>query len=252
MRRLLSCGLAVGVALWGCGAGAQATRTVSEGQIKGELVLPAKTPAPGIFVLHTAFGRVNSFDIAMAKALAAAGFVAFAPEYPLSTPPDSWVPAYLQWLKARPEVAGQPLGAVGFSAGGSRVFAFAVNDPSVKAVVAYYGSYDYRNSPLANLRRLPSGGPISVADRINAATLMFYGDRDTESTADQAERMKQALSARNVPVEVVGYPGAYHGFDRGPEAGSDRTTNGTIMAYDSKAAADAQQRTIAWFKTWLK
>lgn len=245
-------GLVLAGALLAMPAGAQTMRTISEGEVKGELVLPARTPAPGILVLHTAHGRVHPADIAMAKALAAAGFVAFAPEYSLSSPPDALAKRYLPWFKARPEVAGQPLGAVGFSAGASRAFTFSVNDPSVKALVAYYGSYDYKKSPLQQLRNLGPAGPIGVADKVNAATLMFYGDADSESTAAQAAAMKTALAAHGVPVEVVGYPGAHHGFDRGPEGDTDRTSNGTIMKFDSKAAADAQQRTIAWFKTYLK
>jgi dienelactone hydrolase len=231
---------------------AQSTRTISDGKIKGLLVLPAVTPAPGIFVLHTAYGRVHSADAAMAEVLAKAGFVAFAPEYPLQAAPSRYVPPYLEWLKARPEVRGQKLGAVGFSAGGARVFYFAAQDRDVTAVVSYYGTYDYKTASLSQVRALPEAGPIGLVDQMNAATLIFHGDRDTESTADQVARMEQALKARGLPVETVTYPGAYHNFDRGPEAAGDRTSNGTIVQYNSSAATDAQRRTVEWFTRYLK
>lgn len=64
--------------------------------------------------------------------------------------------------------------------------------------------------------------------------------------------MEQALKGRGLPVQVVTYPGAYHNFERGSEAGPDSTNNGTIVAYSSSAAADAQKRTIDWFSQYLK
>lgn len=163
---------------------AQTTRTISEGKINGLLMLPSVTPAPGIFVLHTAYGKVHPADVAMAKVLAAAGFVAFAPEYPLPISPSIYVPHYLEWFKARPEVRGQKLGAVGFSAGGSRVFYFAASDSDVKAVVSYYGTYDYKTASVPQIRALPDAGPIGLVDRMSAATLILHGDKDTKSTAD--------------------------------------------------------------------
>ena len=92
-----------------------------------------------------------------------------------------------------------------------------------------------------------------MVDRIHAATLMLHGERDTEVPLEQVERMKQALLAKGLPAEVVIYPGAYHNFDRGPEGGGgDRTSNGTPVAYNGPAAADSAQRTVEWFRKYLK
>jgi dienelactone hydrolase len=57
-----------------------------------------------------------------------------------------------------------------------------------------------------------------------------------------------------LPVEVVIYPNTYHFFDRGrePPMGRDVTSNGTPVAYNGTAATDAQARTIAWLKTYLR
>jgi dienelactone hydrolase len=223
---------------------------VSDGRVSGELYVPAKVPAPGVFVLHTACGKVGPGDRAMAKTLANAGFVAFAINYPVQGKP-TWVPTYIDWLKARPEVGNQPMGAVGFSAGGRRVFSFAMS-PLVKAVVAFYGTYDLAASSIAKMRASAEGSPIRFVDKMHAAALMLHGDKDSEAPPDQASRMKAALQARGLPAEVVIYPGDYHGFDRGPECGSDVTPNGTVLKHDPAAERDSYARTVAWFKTYLK
>src|SRR5581483_3216250 len=73
------------------------SQDISAGRVSGVFVAPARVPAPAIFVLHTAWGRVHSADIAYAKALAGAGFVAFAINYPGKGKP-TWVPEYLGWM----------------------------------------------------------------------------------------------------------------------------------------------------------
>ena len=223
---------------------------IAEGEISGELYVPASIPAPGVFVLHTACGKVGVGDRAMAKALAEAGFVAFAINYPREGQ-TGWVRTYIEWLKARPEVAGQPMGAVGFSAGAAFVYSFALS-PSVKAVVSYYGTYDRAASPVHKFRTNLERSPVRRVDKMGAAALILHGDKDSEAPPDQAERMRQALQSKGLPAEVVIYPGAYHGFDRGQDCGSDITPNGTVLKYDAAAARDASARTIAWFKTYLR
>ncbi len=187
-----------------------------------------------------------------AKDLAAAGFVAFAINYPLGAKTAEWVRPYIKWLKARPEAAGQPLGAVGFSAGGRNVFFFA-RSPDVKAVVSYYGTYDLTTTPIPSMRRdNPAASPIKFVDQTHVAALLLHGAKDTEVPLEQLERMKLAMQAKGLPVEVVIYPGAYHCFDRGPPtANSDRTQEGTLMVYDAAAGRDAETRSIAWFRKYL-
>lgn len=139
-------------------ASAQQSRTVRSDDAKGELFLPARTPAPLIFVLHTAWGHVSPNDVQYSRMLAQAGFVAFAIEYPLTGGPG-WVPRYLKLAAAQPEAAGQPWGAVGFSAGGPRTFWLAAGAPDrFKAVVSYYGTYDFQTTPVAAMRRSDSRG----------------------------------------------------------------------------------------------
>lgn len=255
LRGVLGIGLAAVLMAFSQTANAQ--KTINEAGVSGELYIPAVTPAPGVLVLHTGGGRIDPGDEKMAKALAAAGFVALAFNYKVGDhrPDAAFGAAALNWLKSRPEVAGKPLGAVGFSAGGARVFWLAARDPSIKAVVSYYGTYDYSTSPVFKTRYDHATlSPIMLVPRLNAAVLLLNGGSDTEVPVEQIERMKQAVAARGLPVDAVVYPGAYHLFDRGRELSMGRnvTKDGTPVAYDSRAAADAQARTITWFRTYLK
>src|SRR5437763_516029 len=152
LRAVVS-GVVAGV-LFAFSAHAQRTQTVDEGGVSGELFLPPKTPAPGVLILHPATGRIGAGDSNMGKALAAAGFVAFAFNYKVGDhrPDGAFADPALAWFKRRPEIAGKPLGAVGFSAGGARVFWIAAHDPSIRAVVSYYGTYDYSTSPVFKTR----------------------------------------------------------------------------------------------------
>jgi dienelactone hydrolase len=236
---------------------ANAQKTINEAGVAGELFLPSALPAPGILVLHTGGGHVDTGDKTMAKALASAGFVVLAFTYKVGDhrPDGAFGAAALGWLKSRPEVAGKPLGAVGFSAGGARVFWLAARDPSIKAVVSYYGTYDYSTSPVFKTRYDHATlSPVMLVPRLNAAVLLLNGGSDTEVPVEQVERMKQAVAARGLPVEAVVYPSVLHLFDRGRESTMKRdvTKDGTPVAYNGRAAADAQARTIAWFRTYLK
>jgi dienelactone hydrolase len=237
-------------------ADAQSSRTVRGEDASGELFLPARTPAPLIFVLHTAWGRVSPADVQYSKMLAQAGFVAFAIEYPSARGSGrGWVKPYLKLAMAQPEGAGQPWGAVGFSAGGPRTFWLAAGAPDrFKAVVSYYGTYDFQTTPVAAMRMPDSrGSPIAMLDRVHVAALLLHGAKDNEVPVEMVERMKAAMVARGLPVEAVVYPDCYHDFDRGPEPGMGGTTsNGTYVVYNSKCEADARARTVTWFRTYLK
>ncbi len=235
------------------GAGAQAQvneQNISDGPVSGVFVTPARVPAPGIFVLHTAWGRVHPQDVAYAKMLAAAGFVAFAINYSGKGKPV-WVKDYLAWMTKRPEVGSLPFGAVGFSMGGRCAFYFGVS-PRVKAIVSYYGTYDLRTTPIPAMHSdVPRASPINLVPELNCAALLLHGGADTEVPLEQVERMKQAMLARGLPCEEVVYPGCYHAFDRGPPSSSDRTNEGTLMKYDGAASKDSAARSIAWFRKYL-
>lgn len=233
---------------------AQESRLIEEDGASGILVVPAKVPAPLIFVLHSARGSVMPADLEYAKVLAREGFVAFAINYKSGGPGATWVKTFEKLAQQQPEVANMPWGAIGFSAGGPLTFWMAAGAPrKFKAVVSYYGTYDFTTSPVSGMKSSSTkGSPLYMLDRFNVAALLLHGGKDTEVPVEMVERMKAAMGAKGMPVESVIYPNCFHAFDRGSEGFSDVTRNFTYLEYNDTCATDAQARTIAWFKTHLK
>jgi carboxymethylenebutenolidase len=84
-------------------------------------------------------------------------------------------------------------------------------------------------------------GLVDESAAMQTPWLGLFGDADESIPVDDVERLRSTLDEK-APVahEVVRYPGAQHGFncDQRP-------------SYDREAAADAWQRTLAWFATHL-
>src|SRR5437867_6783068 len=129
------------------------------GSIKGYFAKPANASGklPGILVIHENRG-LNPYIEDVARRLAVANFVAFAPDAltPLGGYPGDEEKAVALWgqldaakrtedlvaaygvLKARPECTGK-VGAVGFCFGGGMDNTFAVRLPDLAAAVPFYG-----------------------------------------------------------------------------------------------------------------
>jgi len=213
-------------------------------------------PAPGVLVLHTATatGVHEQEDEDYARALARQGFVAVVPDYVIlgkrrwNRGIQAALRQVAQGVAKLPEVAGKPVGIVGFSLGSTGLMASAVT-PTIKAVVIYYGAYD----PFAvktELRRPPAGTIVPlddvVAQGIGAATLLLHGEKDDEVPASQAAQMHEKLKKFGKTSKLVTYPNAYHRFDRGHDGKSKYH-----YEVDAKARDDAFQRTVAWLKQYL-
>jgi carboxymethylenebutenolidase len=180
---------------------------------------------PGVIVIHEIFG-MSDWIRSVADSLAAAGFVAIAPDLltrrgttPKLTdvrraiselPPDSITVdldatyAYLQTLKA---VRRDAIGVIGFCWGGGQSFRYATNNPALKGAVVCYG---------------PAPDTASLG-RIAAPVFGVYGENDARITAavPDVERAMQAAGKRYAKAV---YPGAGHGFlrTREPAAVADR------------------------------
>ena len=180
----------------------------------------------------------------MARRLAVADFIAFAPDgltslggYPgddekglalfgkldrAKLAEDFFAAA--NWLRARPDGTGK-LGAVGFCFGGGVVNQLAVRmGADLAAGVPFYGSQ-------------PS--PADAA-KIKAPINAQYGELDTRINAGR-EAYDAALTQASVPHESHVYKGANHGFH-----------NDTTPRYDEAAAKEAWQRTLDWFNKYLR
>jgi carboxymethylenebutenolidase len=214
------------------------------GSIKGYLVRPTdETKLPAVLVIHENRG-LNPYIEDVARRLAVADFIAFAPDaltslggYPGDD--DKGLTLFQQldrgkmsedflaaarWLKSRPDTT-RKLGAVGFCFGGGVVNQLAVlMGPDLAAGVPFYGAQ-------------PSAAD---AVRIKAPINAQYGEQDTRITAGWPA-FDTALTEAKVPHEGHVYKGANHGFH-----------NDTTPRYDEAAAKEAWQRTLDWFNKYLR
>jgi carboxymethylenebutenolidase len=214
------------------------------GSIKGYLARPASAEKlPCILVIHENRG-LNPYIEDVARRLAVANFIAFAPDGLTSVggyPGDDEKALALfkevdqgklkedflaaaAWLKSRPDSTGK-IGAVGFCIGGSMVNALAVAmGPDLAAAVPFYGVQ-------------PSA---EDAARIKAPINAQYGELDSRITPGWPA-FDEALTAAGVPHEGHVYKGANHGFH-----------NDTTPRYDEAAAKEAWGRALDWFNKYLR
>ena len=184
----------------------------SDVPVRTWVVQPERSPAPVVVVVHDLY-RLGSWVRSIADALAAEGFLAVAPDLPSGLTPegsilggeDGLVPAVAligpgtrtrrldavrSWALELP-AAGESLGLVGFSWGGSAGFAYAVEQPELDALVVFYG-----DAP-----RVPSD-----YGRIEAPVLGLYGgELETAATMPGA---REAMAAAGKSFEGIVYDGA--------------------------------------------
>jgi carboxymethylenebutenolidase len=214
------------------------------GSIKGYLARPANAAKlPAVLVIHENRG-LNPYIEDVARRLAVANFIAFAPDaltslggYPgddekglalfakldRAKATEDFLAAAM-WLKSRPDCTGK-LGAVGFCYGGGIVNQLAVRmGPDLGAGVPFYGTQ-------------PSADDVT---KIKAPINAQYGELDARIT-DGWPAFDAALTQAEVPHEGHIYKGANHGFH-----------NDTTPRYDEAAAKEAWQRTLDWFNKYLR
>jgi carboxymethylenebutenolidase len=214
------------------------------GSIKGYLARPAQgKKLPVVLVIHENRG-LNPYIEDVARRLALAKFIAFAPDgltsvggYPGSDEKgaaafrtvdgkkmtEDFVAA-ARWLKARPD-STRKLGAVGFCFGGGMVNQLAVRlRADLNAGVAFYGRQ-------AGAEDVP---------KISAPLLLHYAGNDERVNAGIAA-YEAALKANKKVYAQHMYEGKQHGFH-----------NDTTPRYDEAAAKLAWTRTLEWFNKYLR
>ena len=214
------------------------------GSIKGYLVRPANTEKlPAVLVVHENRG-LNPYIEDVARRLAIANFIAFAPDgltsvggYPGDDEKGAALfkkvdPAKMQadflaaaeWLRTLPDSTGK-IGAVGFCFGGGVVNKLAVSMGSeLDAAVPFYGLQ-------------PSAAD---AAKIKAPINAQYAELDTRITGGWPA-FDAELTAAHVPHEGHIYKNANHGFH-----------NDTTPRYDEAAAKEAWRRTLDWLNKYLR
>jgi len=214
------------------------------GTIKGYLARPSNSKKlPVVLVIHENRG-LNPYIEDVARRLALANFVAYAPDgltsvggYPgddekgaaafrsvdRTKMTEDFVAA-AKWLKARSD-STKKLGAVGFCFGGGMVNQLAVRlGADLNAGVAFYGRQ----------------ASVDDVPKISAPLLFNYAGNDQGVNAGIAT-YEAALKANNKVFEQQMYEGKQHGFH-----------NDTTPRYDEAAAKLAWTRTLDWFNKYLK
>lgn len=108
--------------------------------------------------------------------------------------------------QASPNAVPGKVAVVGFSQGGGGVLAHAVVMPElINSAVAYYPSVSWVRSNIAGL-----------AGRIQIPVLVLAAERDRFNNCCLIETIRElesAARAKQLPLELVVYPNAYHGFN---------------------------------------
>ena len=218
---------------------------LGHGEGRGYLVLPkdsANTKAPTVLVIHENRG-LNPYIKDVARRLAKAGFIAFAPDalHPVGGYPgnddqgramqgamdrqkiEQDFIAAAAFIKAHPQGNGK-LGAVGFCFGGYIVNMLAATIPELLAAgVPFYGT------PAAEGIRTNVRGPLLV----QLAGL----DKRVNDTWPAYEA---TLRQQGASYTMHEYPEVNHGFH-----------NDSTGRYDQAAAELAWQRTVAFLRQHL-
>jgi carboxymethylenebutenolidase len=204
------------------------------------------TPAergPGVIVIQEWWGLVPHIE-RIADRFAQVGFVALAPDLyhgESTKSPDQAgklmmsmridqaerdLAGAIDALAARPEVTSKKVGTIGFCMGGALSLFAASKNPEVGACVVFYGGHPNVKPDLASLQ---------------APVLGIFGEKDNFVTPEAVKDLDQKLTALGKRHEFHTYPNAQHAFfnDERPEV------------YDAAAAADAWQKTLAFFRREL-
>jgi carboxymethylenebutenolidase len=221
-------------------------------KLKSFVVYPERKEKAGVvIVIHEIFG-LSDWVRGVADQLAAAGFIAIAPDLLSGKGPDGGGTAEIEAAKGnvrqvigtlKPDEVAKMLDAVreygiklpaangnsasiGFCWGGSASFQYAVHQPALNAAVVYYGT-----SP---------SGPEAFKN-IKAPVLGLYGSDDARVNAT-IEPARNEMKKLGKPYTANIYEGAGHGFLRQQ---SGREAN-------AKAAARGWQATVAFLNENLK
>jgi len=202
------------------------------GSFGGYLARPAGDEAlPAVIVYMEIFG-VNSHIRDVTDRVAREGYVAIAPDYFHRTGPgielgyddagmaggmkllgqlkaDEMIAdaeATLAYLRGRPDVEGDRIGAMGFCIGGHMTYLTACTT-DVKVSAPFYGGG-------IAAPKGPGGAPSTVSRTpgIKGAILCLFGGKDALIPPDQVETIRKAIADAGVRGECVVYPDADHGF----------------------------------------
>jgi carboxymethylenebutenolidase len=224
------------------------TERITYAGVQGEMAAYVARPKedkkyPAVIVIHENRG-LNAHIEDVARRAAKAGYLAVAPNAlaPIGGTPANEDEARTKFQQLKQEDSNQNFirvfdylntrkdytgnaGCVGFCWGGAMSNRLAVNVPTLKAAVAFYGQQ-------------PKAEDVP---NIKAAVQLHYGELDERVNAGMAA-YEEALKKNNIVYEQYVYKGAQHAFhnDTAP------------TRYNEEAAKLAWGRTIEFFGKHLK
>lgn len=231
------------------------TTKTPDGDMRVYIARPeGNEPLPGLIVIQEIFG-VNDHIQDVTRRFAEQGYVAAAPEIyhrferkevPYTDIQAGFalrqrlsddqvmmdVNATYDLLNSRPDVRHGQIGMVGYCYGGRVVYLAATRNPNIKAFASYYGGAIVADSPDA---------PINGTANIRNPIILFFGEQDQSIPMEQVRQIEAALKREGKQFELYTYPQAGHGFFCDQRPGN----------YNAEAAADAWQKTLAFFKRHL-
>ena len=210
---------------------------------------------PAVLVFMEIFG-INGHIRDVTERVAREGYVALAPDYFHRTGPGveyaydddgmakgmgllsqlvademiSDAQAALASLRARDDVKGGRIGAMGFCIGGHMTYLTACAT-DIRAAASFYGG------GIAGSQG-PGGAPSTLGrtGEIQGRILCLFGEQDALIPSDQVAAIQTALADAGVRHETIVYPGADHGFFCDQRA-----------SYQQEAAEKAWERVKALF-----
>lgn len=212
-------------------------------------VLPGRTPAPAVVVLHEIFG-INDDMKETCHWLASRGFIALCPDLFWRDAPglslSSWSES--EWKRGlelyqaydrnvgvtdiglvvdagrtMKEATGK-VGVMGYCLGGLLTFLTAARK-GADAAVCYYGGETDKY--------------VNESGAIRTPMLMHMGENDEFIPPPARQKIVDSVKS-NQHVQVFTYPGCMHAFARN-----------TGTHYDATAATSANERTATFFKSLL-
>lgn len=206
---------------------------------------PGDRPAPAVVLIHENKGLVP-YITDTARRLAAAGFVALAPDLlsrlggtgAFDTQEDviaalatidaadvvADVRALVDWAVDQDVVRDGRIGILGFCYGGGVAWRVLTQEPRLAAGVPFYG-------PIPDVEAVPA---------ITAPVLAVYGENDQRITS-MLPTIRQAMAEHGKTFEPLVLEGAGHAFHN--DTNPDR--------YHPEAARQAWQAAIDWLGRWL-
>ena len=201
---------------------------------------------PAVIVIQEWWGLVPHIKD-VAERFAGKGYIALAPDLyhgQAAAEPDearklamaldrdravAEIGAAARYLASLPAAEPKRVGVVGWCMGGGLSLSAAADyggrgSGAIGAAVCFYGR------PLAS----------SDCARLHAPVLGLFAEEDHGISVADVHAFEDELMEYGVPHQVRLYEGAHHAF-----------FNDTRPVYDPEAAADAWERTLAWFKRYL-